>query len=88
MKRTLLELRRARGYTQAQIAKRLGISIRTLRRWESNINSPSDWQLIKLSKIYRVVPNNIICKRRYNCYAWMLFCINDTEHKKRLYHRK
>jgi len=78
-KRTLLELRQAKGFTQAQIAKRLNVSPRTLRRWEYNINSPRDWQLNKLAKIYRVVPENIDCKRRKDPYAWFYDGISYEE---------
>ena len=48
----LKQLRREKGYTQAEVAQLLGIDRRSYCSYETGVNSINAQTLIKLSKIY------------------------------------
>lgn len=48
------ELRKEKGLTQEQLAERLGVSRRTVSRWETGSNMPDLDILIELSDYYQV----------------------------------
>lgn len=53
-------LRKARikkELTQAEVARRLGVTRSVITRYESGINDPPTENLIKLAEIYKVSPN-------------------------------
>ena len=54
--RRLAEERRARGYTQKQVAKALGISDRTYSKWETGENEMDVASLCRLAEFYGVSP--------------------------------
>ncbi len=54
--RRLAEERRARGYTQKQIAEALGISDRTYSKWETGENEMDVSALCRLAEFYEVSP--------------------------------
>ena len=54
--RRLAEERRARGYTQKQIAEALGISDRTYFKWETGENEMDVSALCRLAEFYEVSP--------------------------------
>jgi transcriptional regulator with XRE-family HTH domain len=50
----LQELRKEKGLTQEQLAEQLGVSRRTVSRWETGSNTPDLDILIELSDLYAV----------------------------------
>ena len=42
-----------------EVASRIGVAARTLRRWENNEKRPDAENLIKLAAFYRVHPRNL-----------------------------
>ena len=50
----LKELRKEKGLTQAQLAERLGVTNRTVSRWETGTNLPDFDVIIFLSELYGV----------------------------------
>lgn len=47
-------LREERGYTQAELARRLGITRSSVNAWEMGISVPSTQYIIDLAKIFSV----------------------------------
>ena len=48
------------GLTQIEFAEKLGVSIATLRRWESGETSPSGARIIEMANFLKVSPDDII----------------------------
>ena len=48
------ELRTARGWTQADLARRLGITRNGVNSWEQGLSVPSPASLVELAKIFSV----------------------------------
>lgn len=53
-------LRKKAGITQIELAKNLGISIATLRRWEAGETTPNGTRINELAKILKVAPEDIV----------------------------
>lgn len=53
----LYELRELNKDTQENLAKKLSVSVQTVRRWEHDKNSPTVNQLKAICEIYKVSPN-------------------------------
>lgn len=60
MKMYLKEARKATGLTQEQAAKRTGIALGTLRRWEQGVNEPDMESIIKLAALYGTSTDTIL----------------------------
>lgn len=60
----LAELRRERGLTQEQLGERLGISNKTVSRWENGNYLPPVEMLVELSGFYNVSINEILSGKR------------------------
>jgi transcriptional regulator with XRE-family HTH domain len=45
----LKEVRKKRGYTQAELAKIIGVSLGTIKKWEQDIVDPNSGALISLA---------------------------------------
>ncbi len=56
----LRELRRSKKMTQAQVAKRLGLSKTTISGYENNVKTPSLEVLTKISILYGVSADYIL----------------------------
>ena len=54
--RRLAEERKARGYTQKQVADALGISDRTYSKWETGENEMDVSSLCRLAEFYEASP--------------------------------
>jgi transcriptional regulator with XRE-family HTH domain len=54
--RALLELRKSRGYTQAQVASEVGHAEATVARWENGTRTPDVNELARLAAVYEVNP--------------------------------
>jgi transcriptional regulator with XRE-family HTH domain len=50
----LLELRKSNGFSQEELAEKLGVSRQTISKWELNESSPDLKQAKQLSKIFNV----------------------------------
>ena len=56
----LKELRKDKQLTQAQLAEILGVSNRTVSRWETGVNMPDFDVLIEIAEFYGVPVQNIL----------------------------
>ena len=56
----LKELRREKGITQEQLGEMLGVSGRTVSRWETGFNMPDLSILIELAEYYEVEIKEIL----------------------------
>jgi transcriptional regulator with XRE-family HTH domain len=54
--RALRELRKSRGYTQAQVAGEVGHAQATVARWENGTRTPDANELARLAAVYEVNP--------------------------------
>ena len=50
----LSEVRKDHGDTQSSLAKKLNVSVATVRSWEQEKSSPAHEILVKICKMYRV----------------------------------
>lgn len=48
------DLRQARGWTQAELARRMGITRNGINSWEQGLSMPSPGSLVELSRIFLV----------------------------------
>ncbi len=55
-------LREQSGMTQAQLAKRLGISRSAVNAWEMGISCPSVFYLMELADIFHMTTDYILCR--------------------------
>lgn len=51
---TIKELREARGWTQLQMATRLGMRPETISYWENGHGKPSRLALTQLARVFRI----------------------------------
>jgi len=58
--RFLKDLRKERGVTQEQLAERLGVSNRSVSRWENGVTMPDFDLLIQIAKLYDVEIEEIL----------------------------
>lgn len=56
----LKNLRIEHGYLQKQVAQKMGVSVSTIGRWESNLKHPSVERLIRLAQLYNVSLNYLV----------------------------
>ena len=56
----LKELRKERNLTQEQFAEQLGVSGRSVSRWETGINMPDISLLVEIAEFYDVSISEII----------------------------
>lgn len=56
----IIELRTALGWSQVELAKRLGVAKQTVSNWENDNIQPSIEMLIRLSKIFRVSTDHLL----------------------------
>lgn len=54
LSKTIYELRVSFGWTQVQLAQKLGVTKQTVSNWENDNIQPSIDMLVKLSKIFNV----------------------------------
>ena len=62
----LQELRRKSGYSQEQVAEKLGISRQAISKWESGQGNPEIDNVVKLTEIYNVSADYILLGRENN----------------------
>lgn len=56
-------LRKKAGLTQIDLAEKIGVSIATLRRWESGETTPNGSRIIELANLLNVSPDEIVAER-------------------------
>ena len=52
--------RKQAGITQIDLAKKLGISIATLRRWEAGETSPTGTKISEIAEILNISPQTLV----------------------------
>ena len=86
----LRELRKNRGFTQEQAAEKLGISSRTISRWETGAYMPDISMLVDIAELYDVDIREIIDGERkeenmrklvYKCFTDSHFIKTVTTYK-------
>lgn len=61
----LAQLRREKGYTQEALGEKLGVTNKTVSRWENGNYLPGADLLLALSEEYGVTINEILCGERF-----------------------
>ena len=56
----LKELREKRKYTQSQLAKMVGISLRSIQNYEQNLSKPITAALLEIAKVLDVTPEYLL----------------------------
>ncbi|MED3727683.1 helix-turn-helix transcriptional regulator [Priestia filamentosa] len=56
----LKKLREVKNMSQENLAQQMNVSRRAIYRWETNKNYPDMDNLIKLSKIYAITPDELV----------------------------
>lgn len=62
----LAEIRRENKETQADLAKRLNVSLPTVRAWEQDRSSPSHEMLVDICKMYHVSADYLLGLESYD----------------------
>ena len=52
-------LRRAKGYTQDELAEKLGVSAQAVSKWENDVSCPDIMQLPRLAELFGVTLQEI-----------------------------
>lgn len=60
----LQSLRKEQGFTQAQLGERLGVTDKTISRWETGVYLPPAEMLLALSSLYGVTINELLAAGR------------------------
>lgn len=58
------DYRKARGYTQCQLADFLGVGQTTVSKWENGVAYPHVSQLLALQRVLRISNNDLIAGLR------------------------
>ncbi len=53
-RKTIRQLRQERGWTQAELAERLGVSRDSISAWERGLTSPRFRTVLRLAQLFRV----------------------------------
>lgn len=62
----IVDLRISRGLSQSQLAKRLKITCRTVKNWESDTADPSAENIINLAALFAVSSDHILGIKKNN----------------------
>ncbi len=57
-------LRKKADLTQIDVAKALGVSIATFRRWEAGETAPTGTRIVELAKILQVEPESLVSENK------------------------
>ncbi|MBQ8254618.1 MAG: helix-turn-helix transcriptional regulator [Clostridia bacterium] len=60
LSKKICELRSSFGWTQVQLAQRLGVTKQTVSNWENDNIQPSIEMLVKLSKVFNVSTDSLL----------------------------
>ena len=67
----IAELRKEKGLTQEQLGKKIGVTNKTVSRWETGVYLPPADALLALGELFNVSVNEILSGKQ----------LNDTEYK-------
>ena len=67
----IADLRKEKGLTQAQLGERMGVTNKTISRWETGVYLPPADALLALGELFNVSVNEILSGKQ----------LNDTEYK-------
>ena len=56
----LRQQRKKAGLTQIELADKLGVSIATLRRWESGETAPTGTRIVEIANLLKISPDELI----------------------------
>ena len=56
----IAKLRRRQGWSQTFLAKKLNVSDKTIKNWESNASAPSAENIIELANVFGISADNIL----------------------------
>lgn len=62
----LVELRKEKGYSQEELAERLGVSRQAVSKWERGESSPDTDNLIELAKLYNISLDDLLLLNKEN----------------------
>ncbi len=62
----IAELRKEQGLSQAQLGEKIGVTNKTVSRWETGTYLPPADMLLSLSELFDVSINEILCGKRLN----------------------
>ena len=57
----LVALRKERGFSQEELADRLGISRQAVSKWEQALSSPDLDNLVRLAQLYGLPLDELVC---------------------------
>lgn len=57
----LVDMRRSHGYSQEELAEKLGLSRQAISKWERAESSPDTGNLLALSRLYGVTLDELVC---------------------------
>ena len=60
----IMKLRKQQGWSQEELAMKLGVSRQSVSKWESGASDPSTANLIAIAKLYGVSAEEILRKVR------------------------
>ena len=60
----IAELRKQKGLTQEQLGEQIGVSNKTVSRWETGVYMPPADALMKMSELFGVTVNEILSGKR------------------------
>lgn len=73
----LSKLRKEKNLTQAQLGERIGLSNKTVSRWETGMYSPPVEMLEELSRLYGITINEILSGRKLTMEEYMEMAENN-----------
>ena len=65
--KTIAELRKAKGWTQVELAEKLGVSDKAVSKWESEGGFPEITQLPVLASIFDVSIDYLMTGKMHSC---------------------
>ena len=60
----IADLRKEKGLTQAQLGERIGVTNKTISRWETGVYLPPAYALLALGELFNVSVNEILSGKR------------------------
>ena len=73
----LYQYRRKSGLSQEELAAKLGVSRQAVSKWERAEAAPDTDNLIKLSKIYGVILDDLINTDPADSATWSIYSTDD-----------
>ena len=68
----IAELRKQKGLTQEQLGEQIGVSNKTVSRWETGVYMPPADALMKMSELFGVTVNELLSGKRLSEQEYMV----------------